>query len=111
MPAGILGFLPPDGVQICPTPRVVLALHLTDAIRKDGAFDPSKVTLTLDGQNILSKISLIAPMIYPQSQVTLTYVQGTPLALGAHQVKFTYPSPGGPLTLTWNFTVANIPCQ
>jgi hypothetical protein len=111
MPSGILGFLPPDGVQVCTTPKVVLALRLTDAMRLNGAFDVSKVTLTLDGVDILSKITMAAPMNYPQSQVTLSFVQSTPLALGAHQVRFTYPAPTGPVTLTWNFTVANIACQ
>src|SRR5574341_73487 len=111
MPAGILGFIPSDGAQVCPTPKVALALRLTDAMRKNEVFDISTVTLTLDGKNILSEIQVIAPMIYPQNQVTLTYVPSAPLGLGAHQVKLTYPSPSGMVTLMWNFTVANISCQ
>jgi len=111
MPAGILGFLPSDGAQVCPTPRFALTLRLTDAMRKNEAFDVSTVTLTLDGKNILPEIQIIAPMIYPQNQATLNYVPSTPLGLGAHQVKLTYPSPSGMVMLTWNFTVSNIPCQ
>lgn len=111
MPAGILGFVPSDGAQVCTTPRVALILHLTDAMRKNEVFDISTITLTLDGKDILPEIQIIAPMIYPQNQATLTYVPSTPLGLGAHQVKFTYPSPSGMITLTWNFTVAIIPCQ
>lgn len=111
MPPGIIGFFPPNGIQVCPMPRVVLAVQLTDSLRTNGAFDPAKVSLTLDGQDILSQIQLIAPLIYPQSQVTLSYVAKTPLALGSHQVRFTYPGTNGPIVLVWNFIVANIACQ
>lgn len=111
MPAGIIGYLPAEGAQVCPTPRISLSMRLTDAMRKAGAFDPSTVTLTFDGKDILSQIQTIVPMIFPQNQVTFTYVPSGPLAMGPHQVKLTYVSPSGPLTLTLNFTVADIPCQ
>lgn len=110
MPLGIIGFSPPDGLRVCSTPKVALSVHLTDAMRTNGAFDLSTVKLTLDGQDILSKVQLSGPMMYPQSQVTLAYVPQTALTLGAHQVRFVYPGDAGPITLTWSFIVADVGC-
>jgi hypothetical protein len=111
LPPEIARFIPPEGIQACPTPRVGVDLRLTDAMLKNGAFDLSTVVLILDDKDVTQEAQVITTMNYPQDRVSLFYIPKVALALGTHQASFTYPSASGHSTLNWTFVVANIPCQ
>jgi hypothetical protein len=100
---------PPEGSQVCPRPQISLDLHLTDRMRKNGVFDPSTVTLAVDGVDVTQMAKVLGTMDFPQSRVTFTYTPST-LSLGTHRAALTYPSASDRKTHTWTFTVANIPC-
>jgi hypothetical protein len=108
--AEIAAFRPLDGSEVCSTPQLALALRLTEAMRKKGAFDPSTVILSLDGQDITQQSAILGTMDYPQSQVSITYKPKNALRAGMHQASFTYPSANGSKTLKWTFTVVSRPC-
>ena len=110
LPSEIAGFHPLEGIQTCPSPQVGVDLRLTDAMRRDGAFDRSTVTLTLDGNDVTKEAGVRGSMDYPQSRVLLLYTPATPLVLGTHRAAFTFPSASGRSSVEWTFTVANIPC-
>jgi glucose/arabinose dehydrogenase len=106
----ILGIHPADGSEVCLRPQVGADLLLTDLVRNAGSFDPSKVTLTLDGADMTLSASSLETMDYPASHASISDTPLSDLTLGAHQAKLIRPSAIGPLTTVWNFTVASIPC-
>ncbi len=110
LPPEITRFRPPEGSQACPTPQVGVDLLLTDAMRKNGAFDLSTVVLMLDGKDVTQAAQVLGSMTYPQNRASLSYIPTIALALGTHKAAFTYPSASGRSTHEWTFTVANIPC-
>jgi hypothetical protein len=106
----IAGIHPTEASQACPQPQVGVDVRLTDAMRRNGTFDPSTVTLVLDGNDVTQKAKVLGTLEYPQGRITLLYTPATPLALGAHRVAFTYPAATGRKSYEWTFTVANIAC-
>lgn len=110
LPSEIVRIRPPQGSQACPSPQVGVDFHLTDGMLKDGSFDLSTVTLTLDGKDVTQKTEVLMPMTSPSDKVFLSYTPTTVLALGKHQASFTYPSASSRSTYEWTFMVADIPC-
>jgi hypothetical protein len=110
LPPEVGAFRPVDGGEVCATPQVALVVHLNDAMRKAGSFDPATVVLAVDGKNVTQDAQFLGTMTFPQSQVSLTYTPKVALSLGAHQVSFTYPGARGPSTLAWSFTVVAGSC-
>jgi len=110
LPAEIAALYPEDGSQACLLPQVGVDLLLTDAMRKDGSFDPSAVKLTLDGSDVTSMAVVRQVMTYPASRVTMLLTPAKDLSAGNHLVGITYPSAAGPKTHQWNFTASNVPC-
>jgi hypothetical protein len=107
----VLGALhPQDGSQVCRRPQVGLDLLLSDAMRKDGSFDPSAITLLLDDQDVTDAAVIRETQTYPASRATIMYVPSTDLALGVHHAAVTYPGLGGASSYAWSFTVAHTPC-
>lgn len=101
---------PPEGSSACQTPQVGVDLILTNLVRTSGSFDPSKITLTLDGTDVTLAAAIRQTATSPASRATILYTPPANLALGVHQVVLTYPSPAGPQTRTWSFTAAGIVC-
>ncbi len=83
---------------------------LSQIVLTDGAFDPSKVILTLDGGDVTLAAAVTQSMSFPATHGTILYTPPSDLSLGPHQGILTYPSTDGPLTRTWNFNVASIAC-
>jgi hypothetical protein len=100
---------PPSGSQVCPTPQVGADLMLTNRMRKNGSFDPSTITLKLDGTDVTGSTSSLQTMTSPASLARVIYTPPT-LSVGAHDAELTYPLGSGTQTLQWSFTVAAIPC-
>ncbi len=105
LPPGITAVRPLDGSQVCSMPEVAVAIHVSDAMRITGPLDLSMVAFTLDGTSIIPQARLSGTLAFPQSDVTVSYTPTTALAAGLHHAAFTYPSPTGPATLSWSFTV------
>lgn len=102
---------PPDGSQACRVPQVGVSLYLSDLVRTaGGSFDPSKITLTLDGTDVTLAATIFQTMTQPASRATMLYTPPSDLALGPHQAALTYPSTAGSQTYTWSFTVASVLC-
>lgn len=110
LPAEVATLHPANGAQVCPRPQVGADLILTDATRKDGAFDPSTVALTLDGTDITSAAVMRQNLTSPASRVTLLYTPPADLPLGEHRADLTFPTATGTTTVTWNFTIVDVPC-
>jgi hypothetical protein len=107
----IVRLYPPEGGQVCLRPQIGVDLVLSDATRKDGSFDISTVTLTLDGNDVTKDAMVPGSLIYPQNQISVLYTPLTPLKAGTHQASFTYASASGKKTHAWTFTVADISCS
>jgi hypothetical protein len=109
-PSEIGRLYPLAGSQACPRPHVGADLLLTDAMRKDGSFDPSTVTLTLDGTDVTQTATIRESQTNPSSRATILHLPTTDLALGDHSAAITFASATGPITHEWSFTVADISC-
>jgi hypothetical protein len=102
---------PAEDSQVCQVPQVGVSLYLSDLVRTaGGAFDPSKITLTLDGTDITSAATIFQALTQPASRATILYTPPSDLALGPHQAALTYPSTARSQTYTWSFTVASVLC-
>jgi hypothetical protein len=99
-----------DGGVACRRPRVGVDLLLTDLLRKGGSFDPSTITLSLDGAVVTGDADIIQTMGFPASHASVLYTPPSDLGLGTHQAVLTYPTPSGTQTFTWNFTVTDMTC-
>jgi hypothetical protein len=110
LPMPIERVSPAFGAEVCETPEVGVDLLLTNSLRTNGSFDPSKITLKLDGTDVTGSASSLQTMTSPASLGSVFYTPLTVLALGVHEVELTYATASGPLTLQWSFTVAAIPC-
>jgi hypothetical protein len=108
----IIRVYPPNGSIACRRPQVGVVLSLRDVARKaDGSFDPSTVTLKLDGTTVTNLAQITQSLSAPASVATILYTPPSNLTTTpAHQGSFIYPSPGGPLTYNWTFTAANTTC-
>lgn len=109
-PAEITGVVPLPGGRTCRTPEIAVDLRLTNALRKAGAFDPSRVRLTLDEVDVTRNARVRGTMDYPQSRALLVYVPKKPLAIGPHRVAVTLASGVGSRTYAWAFTAVEGPC-
>jgi len=110
-PREIAGVYPQEGSRVCPLPRISVELHVTDGMRSGGTFNPSTVTLTVDGVDVTSQARVVGTLTYPQSRVSLVYLPSTPLATGTHWTAIAYPAANGRrTTFRWTFAVADIPC-
>jgi len=110
-PREIAGIYPQEGSRVCPLPRISVELHVTDGMRSGGTFNPSTVTLTVDGVDVTSQARMLGTLTYPQSRVSLVYLPSTPLATGTHWTAIAYPAANGRrTTFRWTFAVADIPC-
>jgi hypothetical protein len=97
----------------CLKPQIGVRLMLADLVRTPaGAFNPSTVTLKLDGTTVTGSAVITQDTAQPVSQALILYTPPGNLGAGAnpYQGSFTYPSPGGPVTYNWNFNVANQAC-
>ncbi len=110
IPPPIIQIAPTAGAQACQLPQIQVNFLLSDLMRTGGSFDPTTVTLKLDGTDVTSSASAYETETAPASEAGLTYTPPSSLALGSHQVQFVFPTSGGPQTLTWNFTAASIAC-
>ena len=113
-PAGpqILKLYPPENSQACRRPNVGVRMLLANLVRTaDGSFDPSTITLTLDGINVLGSARITQDMAFPPTRATILYTPPANLGLGAHQVVVTYPTPSGTASRVWNFTAATMTCE
>ena len=111
LPPEIAALQPAADSNACRRPRLSVDLFLTDALRKDGAFDPSTVTLMLDGKDVTAAATIRVNLTYPASRATITYTPPADLPLGAHQAALTFATSAGRRTHTWNFVAAAIPCD
>jgi hypothetical protein len=110
-PPEIIRLDPAGGTQACPRPAIGVDLLVSEWTRNlNGAFDLSKVTLTLDSSNVTNAATVWELLVYPSVHVTILYTPTADLALGLHQTEFTYLTESGPSTLKWSFTAANIAC-
>lgn len=106
------GAYPSAASTACLKPRVGVRLLLTSLVRNaSGSFDPSTVSLKLDGMDKMSVATIAQNATYPVSQAFIQYTPTSNLTLGSHQVQFLYPSASGTQTLTWNFTASNVACS
>jgi len=111
LPPEILQLDPAGGTQACLRPGIGVDLLVTEYMRKpSGAFDKSTVTLKLDNTDVTNAATIRELMVYPSVHVTILYRPTTNLSAGTHQAQFTYPTEGGPYTLSWSFSTANIAC-
>jgi inhibitor of cysteine peptidase len=108
----VLHLYPLEGSTNCRKPLIGVRLLLTDLVRTSGgAFDPSKVTLTLDnGGNLIGSAAISQTLTQPASHALILYTPPGDLPLGKRTVRFTYPTPTGTLTRTWNFTAGTGAC-
>ena len=102
---------PADGARVCRLSQIAVDLFPTDAMRKDGSFDPGSIRLALDGRDVTAALTIRANLTFPVSRVSLMYVPAAELTLGLHRVEFTYATAAGTATLAWSFSVADIPCE
>jgi hypothetical protein len=79
-------------------------------MRKDGAFDPSTIALSLDGQDVAGAASIREALTSPASRVSILYTPAADLPLGEHLAQLTLPTATGPATVSWRFTVVDVPC-
>ena len=102
---------PAENSTACQRPQVGVDLLLTGMVRTaGGSFDPSKVTLKLDGNPVTHLAQITQSGSFPASRASVLYTPPANLDAGLHQVQFLYPSPVGTQTRTWNFTAASIAC-
>jgi len=111
LPPEIAAVQPGAGSRVCRLPQIRVDLRLTDPMRPGGAFDPSTVSVRLDGRIITPEVRVLGTLIYPQARAYLVYKPSAPLPLGRHRAEITYPSVEGRRTFRWSFVVADIPCQ
>jgi hypothetical protein len=110
--AEMIRVLPDPDSTVCPAPVVQVQVYILDSILSDmGSPDPVKTQLKLDGVDVSGLAMNMETLGSPVAQVIVRYTPGGDLALGLHDAMFTYPSPGGPRTRVWSFTVASIPCD
>jgi len=107
----LAGVSPAQGSTVCPRPKVMIVLRLSDALRTRGTFDPARVRLLLDGTDVTRKSVILGTQDYPQRSASLMYAPEKPLIRGLHRGLFRFASTRGPQTYAWSFTVAPIPCQ
>jgi hypothetical protein len=101
----------PEGSTACLRPQIGVRLGLSGWVRTaSGAFDPSKVTLTLDGEDRTATATISQSASSPASHAKLLYTPSTNLQAGSHQVRFIYPSPAGEEVRTWSFNAAGTTC-
>lgn len=110
LPAEVARVSPPHGARVCPRPEIVVDLLLSDALRRSGALDLSKVRLALDGRDITADARVLGTMDFPQSRASLMYTPRQPLAPGLHRALLTIASAAGPRSFGWTFTVDEVPC-
>jgi hypothetical protein len=109
-PTEVTRIAPPHGARVCPRPEIAVDLRLTDALRKAGVLDLSKVRLALDGRDVTAEARVLGTMDFPQGRASLMYTPRRPLAPGLHRATLTIASVAGPRAFAWTFTVAAIPC-
>jgi hypothetical protein len=110
--AEMIRVLPDPDSTVCPLPIVGVQVYILDSILSDtGSPDPVKTQLKLDGVDVSGLAMNMETLGSPVAQVIVRYTPAGDLALGLHDAMFTYPSPGGPRTRVWSFTVASIPCD
>jgi hypothetical protein len=85
-------------------------LYLTDLLRTNGSFDPTKVVLKLDGEDVTDLAEIAQTESSPASRAIVLYTPTTDLAVGDHLASFTFPTASGTITISWGFTVAAIDC-
>lgn len=105
----IVQLYPPDGNQVCPRPPV--GAYFLNVVPPGRAFDPSTITLTLDGADVTSSAEIIRPITSPTGSATVLFTPSSDLALGNHQAIAAYNSALGTTSRLWQFTVANIACS
>jgi predicted outer membrane repeat protein len=101
---------PAAGNQVCLSPELRIDLYLTDLLRTNGAFDPTVVTLSLDGADVIDSAEILQSSASPASHASIRYTPGSELTPGAHSAEFTFPTAGGPYTLQWAFLAADMTC-
>lgn len=106
----VLQLAPADGAEACLHPQVGVNLLLTDLVRSNGSYDPSTITLTLDGIDVTGLASILQTETYPASHASILYTPTDALAVGPHQAVLTYASSTGLPPMVWNFTAADIVC-
>lgn len=107
----ILRLYPPENSTACRLPQVGVKISLSNMVRNtDGSFDPTTVTLRLNGIDRTSAATITQNSTYPVTQATILYAPSSSLGIGGHVVQFMYPSPTGMQVRTWNFTAAAGTC-
>lgn len=102
---------PADGSTACFKPKVGVGLLLAALVRTSGgSFDPTTVTLKLDGTTVTGSATINESGASLSMQATMLYTPTSNLSAGSHQGSFIYPTAGGPATYNWGFNVANITC-
>src|SRR5574341_1532851 len=111
LPPEIAGLHPLEQTQACLHPQIGVDLVLTDAMRKNGSFDLSTITLTLDGNDVTREATVVESLSSPHDRVSVLYTPTTDLTMGSHHVTILIPSASGPENFEWIFVVADIPCR
>jgi hypothetical protein len=103
-------FLPPEGEHVCLRPELRLTLWLTDYMRTDGKFDPTSVSVLLDGTDMLPDSAIMQNASGPASIAEIIYTPDADMPLGTHTVELTFDSATGVQTMTWTFEVDTLAC-
>lgn len=108
----VLQVYPADNTTACLKPKVGADLLLAALVRTpQGVFDPSTVTLKLDGIDVTGSATITESGASLSTQATILYTPPTSLSKTGHSAALIYPAVGGgTTTYAWNFTAAAITC-
>lgn len=107
----VVAILPAENSTVCRTPQIGAQLLLTELLLDlNGSFDPSIVSLELDDVDRTGAAKITQSSTFPVSEATILYTPPSNLSAGNHHVDFSYPSPTGTQTRTWNFTASGTTC-
>lgn len=107
----ILRIFPVDDSEVCRRPTVGVKLLLTDMVRTPtGEFDPSTISLKIDGVDVTGLARITVNQTFPASEATILLTAATDIPLAYHDATLTYPSPTGPQTYAWGFTSVFMAC-
>jgi predicted outer membrane repeat protein len=98
---------PAPSTTACLSPLVGVRLLLEDETRTpSGSFNPAAVTLLVDGINRTAAALSEQLGTSPASIALMHWKPPANLSAGAHSASFSYPTPGGTMTLNWSFTAS-----
>jgi len=110
-PPEVAAVLPAPGSRVCRQPELRVELRLTDALRRDGAFAPERVVLSLDGRDVTREARATGTLDFPQGRAVLVYVPPAPLVPGSHRAAIAFPGAARPERFEWTFVVDDVPCR